>query len=459
MKKNSYLESVRNQYESYPYPARDPDDEKGFMFTSSVSSLDCINHFCFEGARDFNKPFRVLIPGGGTGDCTIFLAEQLRNTKAEIIYLDICKASMAIAKDRAKIRGLKNITWIHDSILNLPSMDLGLFDYITCSGVLHHMADPQAGLDALKSVLHPKGAIALMVYAQYGRSGIYQMQELLRRIHVNEDDPQKKVSNTRALLKGLPEGNWYNFNSGLWDLELKTDIGLYDLLLHPQDRAYTVPELYEYVEKSGLLMQKLLNLDNGLGDMLFQPETFIRDPGMLENIKKMSFREQAAICELMFGQLMRQSCYISFVERKVPSVDDLSLIPSIAVTVSGEESGKALNDIFLSKSKSIRINRFISFNRTAHAADIFRAINGKRTAKEVIAFAQKKSNVNASLEQVESEYKTMANILTKVFLLFLRAPKLPPYETLVNVESRMHKLHGKKQCLKALESYKSKNKS
>ena len=143
------------------------------MVFSKSSSLDCLNYFCFDGGRDFSKPFRVLIAGGGTGDCTIYLAEQLRNTPAEVVYLDMSKASMSVAKARAKARKLNNIKWVHDSLLNLPESDLGKFDYISCTGVLHHLADPQAGLDALKSVLHPEGSIYLMVYAQHGRTSIY----------------------------------------------------------------------------------------------------------------------------------------------------------------------------------------------------------------------------------------------------------------------------------------------
>lgn len=457
MEKGSYLESVRNQYENYPYPPRDPEDEKALVFFSKSSSLDCINYFCFEGSRDFNKPFRVLIPGGGTGDCTMYLAEQLRDTPAEIVYLDMSHASMAIAQERAKVRGLTNITWIHDSILNLPKLNLGLFDYITCTGVLHHMTDPQAGLDALKSVLHPEGSIFLLLYAQYGRTGIYQMQDVLRRIHVNEEDIQKKIDNTKTLLKTLPSGNWFNFFANEWAFEMKTDIGIYDLLLHPQDRAYTVPELYDYVEKSGLVIHKLLITDHVLADVLFQPETFIRDPAILASVKQLSFKEQAAICELMFGQLSKQCCYISFSDKKVPSVDNLELTPSISICSSRDAVYKVLSDAFLGQSRTIQINPFISLNRTAHAADIFKAIDGKRTAKDVIALAHEKSTVGAKLEQVESEYKSLANILTKLHHVFLRESHLPSYTAISEMQSRMHKLYGKKICLKALDSYCAKN--
>ena len=54
------------------------------------------------------------------------------------------------------------------------------FDQIVCTGVLHHLADPDVGLSALRSVLKPDGAMQLMVYAPYGRTGIYMLQDILQ---------------------------------------------------------------------------------------------------------------------------------------------------------------------------------------------------------------------------------------------------------------------------------------
>ncbi len=54
------------------------------------------------------------------------------------------------------------------------------FDFIACEGVLHHLADPVAGLRALGGVLRRDGVIDLMVYAPYGRAGVYMFQDLFR---------------------------------------------------------------------------------------------------------------------------------------------------------------------------------------------------------------------------------------------------------------------------------------
>jgi len=38
----------------------------------------------------------------------------------------------------------------------------------------YHLADPDAGLRALRAALRPGGARYLMVYAPYGRTGVYR---------------------------------------------------------------------------------------------------------------------------------------------------------------------------------------------------------------------------------------------------------------------------------------------
>ena len=167
---------VADQYEAYPYPSRNPQDEKTRLIDGSPSNLDEVDHYIFAGARDFRLPFRALVAGGGTGDAAILLAQNLadRNCPAEIHYLDLSAASRRIAEARAKVRGLSNIRFHTGSLLDLPRLDLGRFDYIDCCGVLHHLADPPAGLAALGAAMAPDGGMGLMLYGALGRSGVYR---------------------------------------------------------------------------------------------------------------------------------------------------------------------------------------------------------------------------------------------------------------------------------------------
>ena len=151
----SPLEDVRAQYEVLPYPPRDPRDEAIRLITGTPSHILEVNHYLFSGRLNFNRPFRALVAGGGTGDACIMLAQQLvdRRCPGEVVYLDLSTASRQICESRAKARGLRNIQFLTGSLLDLPSMPIGEFDYIDCTGVLHHLPDPAAGMRALASVL------------------------------------------------------------------------------------------------------------------------------------------------------------------------------------------------------------------------------------------------------------------------------------------------------------------
>ena len=172
MTASSPLDNVRAQYEALPYPPRDPRDEAIRLVTGTPSHVLEINHYLFSGRLNFMRPFRALVAGGGTGDACIMLAQQLvdRRCPGEVVYLDLSAASRQICEARAKARGLRNIQFLTGSLLDLPSMPIGEFDYIDCTGVLHHLPDPAAGMRALASVLQSDGGMGVMLYGEYGRA-------------------------------------------------------------------------------------------------------------------------------------------------------------------------------------------------------------------------------------------------------------------------------------------------
>ncbi|MCZ7676907.1 MAG: methyltransferase [Roseovarius sp.] len=58
------MDSVRDQYEAFPYPERDPGDERKRLVTGSPSLPQEIDHFVYGGRRDWSQPLRIL---GGWG--------------------------------------------------------------------------------------------------------------------------------------------------------------------------------------------------------------------------------------------------------------------------------------------------------------------------------------------------------------------------------------------------------
>src|SRR5260221_5147348 len=127
----SPLDNVRAQYEALPYPSREPRDEAIRLITGTPSHILEINHYLFSRRLNFNRPFRALVAGGGTGDACIMLAQQLadRRCPAEVVYLDLSSASRHVCEGRAKARGLRNVQFLTGSLLDLPSRPTGQLDY------------------------------------------------------------------------------------------------------------------------------------------------------------------------------------------------------------------------------------------------------------------------------------------------------------------------------------------
>lgn len=243
------MSEVQAQYEAFPYPERDPADEAKRLITGSPSHPLEIDHFLFSGKRDWRKPLRALVAGGGTGDGLIQLAALMSaaGRPYEITYLDLSTAAREVAQARAAARGLKGITFVTGSLLEAP--DHGPFDYIDCCGVLHHLPEPQAGFDALSAALAPEGGLGLMVYAPYGRFGVYPLQEGFGAL-LEGLAPAEKLTAAKAIFARLPESHPFRRNPNLVDHE-QSDAGFYDLLLHSQDRPYTVAELTDSLTAAG----------------------------------------------------------------------------------------------------------------------------------------------------------------------------------------------------------------
>jgi ubiquinone/menaquinone biosynthesis C-methylase UbiE len=315
---------VKRQYESFPYPPRDPSDEWKRLITSIPASLLAINHHCFGGKKDFRTGFRCLVAGGGTGDSTIFLAEQLRNYDAEVVYLDFSDASRKVAEARASVRKLGNITWVTASIMELPELGLGEFDYVECSGVLHHLESTERGLGALNAVLKDDGAIFLMVYAKYGRQSVYDMQTLLRNYLPEGAGMREKVQLARNLLEMLPRSNSFIRDLAAWSFEISEagfgDAGLYDLLLHSQDRCFDVPELYALAKSAGL---HLLSFAWRADD--YDPLKYLNSDALRDGVAPLDLRKRQALAEMMVGDIRMHEFFLARQPNRTASLADDSL--------------------------------------------------------------------------------------------------------------------------------------
>jgi SAM-dependent methyltransferase len=225
-----------------------------------------------------------------------------RGVPAEVIHLEPSAPAQAIARARAEARGLRSIQFIAGTIEALPSLDLGAIDYVDCCGVLHHLADPQAGLSALSAVLAPDGGIGAMVYGRLGRAGVYEMQACLRDLLAEAPMPEQ-VSLGRKLLADLPATAPLKRNPVVRDHIDGGDAGFADLLLHPRDRAYDVKEVADLVAGAGL------RLISFLAPLQYDQLSYVRHPELRKRLTGLPLLDRMAFAERFAGNLARHVFY------------------------------------------------------------------------------------------------------------------------------------------------------
>ena len=338
------MDSVKEQYEAYPYPERDPKDESQRLIMGSPSMPAEIDHCLFGGRRDWSGTFRALVAGGGTGDGLIMLAQLLTDAcrDYEITYIDLSERARAIAENRAEARQLKDINFVTGSLIDAPSY--GPFDYIDCCGVLHHLPEPQAGFDALAAALSPAGGMGLMVYAPYGRSGVYPLQEAFGQL-LDGSDPKLRLRAARRVLQGVPEGHPFRRNPHLSD-HMQSDAGFYDLLLHSVDQPFNVFELARALDRAGLAISSFC--EPGAYDLRRYLPKDIRPPNGLSQMQRMG------IAEMLSGSLKTHVVYAAPKERvsdalaEKPAIED---VPHLRPDVPADKVADAI-----ARSGKIRLN-------------------------------------------------------------------------------------------------------
>lgn len=455
MQDANYLKKVREQYENFPYPIRNPEDEKRAIHGACVDSLDFLNYFHYSGNRNFlDSNFRVLVAGGGTGDSLVYMSEQLRDTSAEIVYLDISKASMEVAKERIKVRGIDgnpSIKWVSDSILNISKLNLGRFDFINCSGVLHHLANPDEGLRALESVLKDDGVISLMLYGKHGRVSIYQIQELMSMVNYGEENLQNKVDNCKKILANLPSSHMFHSQASGFN-DMKNDIGIYDLFLHSQDRAYAVLDLYKLANSSNLQISYFFAPGNKVGNNAYNPAIYLKDSDLLQKVRSFNPVLQQAIAESLNGSMSKHEVYMVRSRNPLPDISDLDNVPSLSIICLPEKhsdiyhiiKGASLNKIVNFSIQAFSGEIIVSFKKTNNIENIFKFLDGERPLKDIFCKVREESGKKISDKVLLEEFKSMFYEFNIHNCMYLRHKSVPAYKNSKQMQNRVSKLYAEK---------------
>lgn len=188
----------------------------------------------------------VLVAGCGSGHEAVWAARHIAG--ARVLGIDLSRRSLAYAERKRRALGLDNLRLAQADLLEMPALGLR-FDLIDCVGVLHHMADPAAGLRALAGMLTPQGVMKVGLYSATARRPVTEARALvaergypataegIRRLRQDilalpADDPLRTVARAP---------DFYSVSA------------CRDLLLHVREVHATLPWLAETLEALGLV--------------------------------------------------------------------------------------------------------------------------------------------------------------------------------------------------------------
>lgn len=190
---------------------------------------------------------RIWVAGCGTNQA-VFTA--LRFPLARIVGSDLSNSSLDRTATTARQLGISNLELRRESINQVDYRDE--FDYVICTGVIHHNADPQASLRKLSEALKPSGVLELMVYNRYHRFTTTAFQKAIRILGSSSSELnfESELEISRRIIHGHKLQN--TMAQFLEFYQDSPESKLADALLQPVEYSYTVESLEALAVSCGL---------------------------------------------------------------------------------------------------------------------------------------------------------------------------------------------------------------
>lgn len=256
-------DAVTRQYSAHPYPdpGVDLDRRVGVNDPGTFATL-------YWPDRPRRAGLSMLVAGCGTVEAA---ALARRHPDARVVGIDISRPALERQRSLAATHGLANL-----ELRELAVEDAGAlgetFDFVSVAGVLHHLADPTAGLRALGGVLRKQGVISAAVYGRCARAGLNAVQSTLRAMGADAGGEAERLV-ARQVIAGLPP----HHPAAQWMMRTgedgALDAHLVDAFLPAREATYDVPDVLAMVDAAGLAFQGWLQNAPYHPDALFVPGT------------------------------------------------------------------------------------------------------------------------------------------------------------------------------------------
>jgi SAM-dependent methyltransferase len=198
--------AVQGMYEAFPYPDYSlfvplrwqEAYASGSLFAQGLVRQKLGQNLLPEGRK------RILI--AGCGDVQAAIISRWEPRSHQMVGVDLSRPSLK----KARIRAFMMLRPMHFLQMNLedPRARLGEpYAHIDAYGMLHHLANPAAGLHTLSRSLLPGGTMRIMVYNSRARQWMFQMSRVFALLGLKayeRSDLQESVKLLQTMQRTLP---------------------------------------------------------------------------------------------------------------------------------------------------------------------------------------------------------------------------------------------------------------
>jgi SAM-dependent methyltransferase/tetratricopeptide (TPR) repeat protein len=227
---------VKAQYEENPYPRWTADP--AILVAEHIAA-------CGRNGHDAPRASEILIAGCGTGLHAVEVA--LDNPASHVLAIDMSLASLCFARRKSREAKVRSIEFAQADILNLGAI-ARCFDRIEAVGVLHHLADPEAGWRVLVSLLQPNGVMRVGLYSEIARRAVVAVRKVIDERGYRPTAPDIRKFR-QEVFREYRQRDWASIVGGS---DFYCVSGCRDMLFNVMEHRFTIPRI-----KAFLVDQKL----------------------------------------------------------------------------------------------------------------------------------------------------------------------------------------------------------
>ncbi|MFF8374344.1 class I SAM-dependent methyltransferase [Streptomyces lydicus] len=191
----------------------------------------------------------IWVAGCGTNQALI---TALRFPGARVLGTDASENSLALCEANARSLGVSNLTLRHEGLTKAAYREQ--FDYVLCTGVIHHNPDPAVCLRSLAAALRPDAVLELMVYNTYHRQEMIAFQKALTLMGIDQvGELPERLALARGLGESVPADGLLGRKMEMF--EYTDEAAWADSWMSPLEHSYSVEELAAMADGCGLALE------------------------------------------------------------------------------------------------------------------------------------------------------------------------------------------------------------